>query len=516
MELFCDAHTTAERFRSHIGELQRLLVFHGLRYGLPESFGSLGQKLTESKAFRTDMSAMARGVRDQEQGDISSEEMLTLVGLAAGGEELVDGRSPVMGVGNTVGVLRVLLDAVGGWRDSADGSMGRVDEGVAGARGGTDVATGASAEAGVAEGGALGARGVQRASRFGDMMEMSGVREEPVAALIGEEPERRTPEVEDTGAAPPELVAGGVIAGSQDRVELAIRELKVYLDDIDRRISRLEPHVEDLSQTLRGAGRRPAESGDGPGTEVPDRDGPWTVPEAVSWEMGHAASGAAEAGNGTSAGGHEAANGYSGGRSWAALDALRERSPDQTRDWDQEKDRAVPATERTGEVRGSAPDALWKGSAGEGLDEIETETAGVGVPLVTRAAEPERGRRLPLEWRHRAGVWMAGVALVFGILGIAGLARLWPPLGGQSAAATPAKSVAAMAGAAHTGAAGGASVPVAKAPAAAAPESETVSAGEVERTRERDSAAAAAGLGTRELPGTEPKPAPVRKAATVR
>ncbi len=62
--------------------------------------------------------------------------------------------------------------------------------------------------------------------------------------------------------------------GSQHRLELAITELKVYLDDIDRRIGRLEPRLEDITRIIQSSADRPQQSQDAAGPEPPSAGQP--------------------------------------------------------------------------------------------------------------------------------------------------------------------------------------------------------------------------------------------------
>jgi TonB family protein len=394
MDLFCDAQETMQRYEGHVRELRRLFVFHGLSCGEPESFGALGAKLAESRAFRTDVSALARGVRDQEKGAMSAEEMLTVVALAVGGEDLVEGRSPALGVRHAVGVLWVLLDAIGGWRETDGGGR----------------------SPGVPAVGDEGEAGAGRRSRgVGELwMEAGfGAAEAPEARL------ERMPEARGGLEGTPAALPTGVLSGSGERVELAIRELKVYLDDIDRRMCRLEPHVEGLSATVQASEER---------LERLRRDR--AASEAVEREGARAEVAAGGAvtpewsGNGAgSASGHGSGNGAGAltlspnGRARAEVrEGEGVRAPDAVglgyfsrgmEEASKEEGRRESPAEKELERERAVPDGGWSGG-------VET----------TGRAEMEKENRGPVDWRRRIGIGLGAVAVLFAMVGLGGLMHM--------------------------------------------------------------------------------------------
>ncbi len=118
MDVFCDAHETMRRFEGYVVDLRRLLVFHGLACGEAQNFCDLGVKLEESRALRLDLPSLLRNIRDLEQDAITAEEMLTVVALASGGDELVEGRAGSTGLMRTVGLLQMMLAGVGTWAET--------------------------------------------------------------------------------------------------------------------------------------------------------------------------------------------------------------------------------------------------------------------------------------------------------------------------------------------------------------------------------------------------------------
>ena len=118
MDVFCDAREVMRRYERYVIDLRRLFLFHGLPCGAAENFCDLALKLEESRALRLDLPALLRNIRDLEQEQLTADEMLTVVALASGGEELVDGRAGSAGLMRTVGLLQMMLAGVGTWSET--------------------------------------------------------------------------------------------------------------------------------------------------------------------------------------------------------------------------------------------------------------------------------------------------------------------------------------------------------------------------------------------------------------
>ncbi len=209
MDPFCDDRETTLRYGRYVSDLRRLLIFHGLHCGSPDDFEAVGTKLLESGAFRRDLSGLARSVRDVEAGCLSAEEMLTAVVLASSGKELVlEGLASSAGGTTTVQMLRLLLAGVGGWREANESDLpDRVEQ--------------------PGESRLNHSNGSEPAADAGEILAMASA----AAASAATETTSNGEQI-------------------QGRLELAITELKVYLDDIDRRIGRMEPRLEDITQVV--------------------------------------------------------------------------------------------------------------------------------------------------------------------------------------------------------------------------------------------------------------------------
>jgi len=217
MPLFSSAEQLSAVWTAHIRGFEKLYAFHSLRAGSPADFLQLGPKLASSEGFRLDFSDLVRTVRDREGGRLSAAEMLTIVGLAVGGPGIARAEMELV---DAAGMVQVLLAGVGGWREpdmGADAWMEGVEGGVA-----------------------------EEADRNG--------REAVEREWAGEDGGLRadSPRRVELGA-DGELAVGGEADVSPemretlDRLELANMQLKIYLDDIDRRIGRIEPNLGGLA-----------------------------------------------------------------------------------------------------------------------------------------------------------------------------------------------------------------------------------------------------------------------------
>ena len=212
MTLFCDAREMTRRYGAYVADLRRLFTFHGLGFGAPEHFRDLSAKLAESDGFRADLSALARNIRDFEAQPISADEMLSVIAVASGGEALLESSSGTVATTRTILMLRLLLAGVGGWSDTAKPRP--------------------AAPPGLHRNGSAPETPVP--------IDPPGIA--PDAGDLS-----AAPETASRTAVPPSATATDT---TQGRLELAVTELKLYLDDIDRRIGRLEPHLEDITQAL--------------------------------------------------------------------------------------------------------------------------------------------------------------------------------------------------------------------------------------------------------------------------
>ncbi len=226
MPLFSNVDRISSTYGAHLSAFRKLYEFHSLRSGSASDFLQLAPKLGSSEGFRLDFSDLVRTIRDREQGRLSAAEMLTIAGFAIGGPGIAGAE---MELYQAAGTVQVLLAGVGGWQEAGQQWSRRAD-GV-----GEDTVleisaarqTGGRDEVGlsVADHGdedlAGGDLGWERSQVEGD------------AGVGGDV----SPEMKQTLA----------------RLEMASLQLKVYLDDIDRRMERIEPHLDDLTTMVQSS-----------------------------------------------------------------------------------------------------------------------------------------------------------------------------------------------------------------------------------------------------------------------
>lgn len=211
MALFSNTKLIHSAYPLHVRDFGRLYEFHSLRTGSPQDFLQLAPKLASSEGFRLDFSDLVRTIRDRERGGLSAADMLTMAALAIGGTEVA---ASEMDLCESAGTVQVLLAGVGGWKEPGTQGVHRTDPSTNGAEPASYApALLATEEAGFEGGGSTS-------------VEVPGGRR-----AVGSPEEGASPEMQETLA----------------RLELANMQLKIYLDDIDRRMGRIEPNLEDLT-----------------------------------------------------------------------------------------------------------------------------------------------------------------------------------------------------------------------------------------------------------------------------
>lgn len=229
MVLFCDAREATRQYGRYVDDVRRLLVFHAVSCGEAENFLALAAKLAESKAFRTDLAALSRSIRDLEQGAMSADEMLNLIAVASGGEELIEAREDSLEISRTVEMLRMFLSGMGEWRETDEsgfrGHSGMDDHKSFCLEDGTQISPGGG-----------------------------GLEDQLPGYFVASEHD-------SAFSASKETPAMTQVQGTPRHLDLAITEIKLYLDDIDRRLGRLEPRLEDIIvQTSAGLYQQPPQT----------------------------------------------------------------------------------------------------------------------------------------------------------------------------------------------------------------------------------------------------------------
>ncbi len=228
-ETFVKAGEMPRQSGLYLDDLRRLLVFHGLANDTPDILSAIKNKLGENNALRTDLSALAQHISNLEQRTVSDDEILLLIALAAQEFESDDETHRPLAK-TDVSNLKSLLAGPDPSDFPSSPDPARSTE--SGERT-SDPALGADH--------ALAAE----AAPTSDSHVLS-----PLPARLGPDaflPTHMPVPNGSNGVGRPDPAAVG---GSQAWLELAITELKVYLDDIDRRIGRLEPRLEDISRII--------------------------------------------------------------------------------------------------------------------------------------------------------------------------------------------------------------------------------------------------------------------------
>ncbi len=206
MPLFPSIERAGSKHGAHVRAFQKLYEFHGFRTGSPRDFLQLAPRLAASEAFRLDFSDLVRATRDREHGRLTAGEMMTIAGVAIGGPGISTLEMELL---ESAAILQVLLAGVGGWRDQPDQAYPGPAWDTADAERERRERLGYSS----AEAWGLAGDDLRRGSQF----EGEGRREEPEEILDAAEV---SPEMRET----------------LDRLELASLELKLHLEEMERRI----------------------------------------------------------------------------------------------------------------------------------------------------------------------------------------------------------------------------------------------------------------------------------------
>ena len=144
MEVFRESRGIAAQFDGPVDDLRRLLAFHGLRSGLPQYVVGFARKLEESKPFRTDLTALLRSTRDLDRGRLTSDQMLAILAVAVGGDEMLAEPNKSPETAHALVLVRMLLAGIGGWSDIGDRAAAEAVRGAAEPVRGTEPVRGAA------------------------------------------------------------------------------------------------------------------------------------------------------------------------------------------------------------------------------------------------------------------------------------------------------------------------------------------------------------------------------------
>ena len=271
MDFFSDTQETASHFADYVEDLQDVFRCHGVDFGSPEDFFAFARTVKYHGELRGDVLRVVKSVMESET-NTSFRTILTVIAVASGGPEVAtSGRE----MGIPVKQVIESLIGVGACRqlnaDHPDGLYSDLTMQKAAGNGG-----GVIADSEVKE--LVPAVALDGAFRGGP--EATGIAEVPGPAevtapffekgandssvdqsLRSRLPSPRSPSHGDNGSSNghqgllndyggSNTLAESTLAESLTRLELNSLQLKIYLDSIDQRISRMEPRLENVAPSV--------------------------------------------------------------------------------------------------------------------------------------------------------------------------------------------------------------------------------------------------------------------------
>ena len=220
MDFFSDPEATQSRFGDVIDDLHDVFRCHGVDFGSPDAFVAFARTMKYHSELRSDVMRVVKFVMDSER-NVSFRTLLTILAVASGGTEVgAGGREMRVPVSMVIESLVGAGDSspLNGEQPESSGPEPIADEAVEtialerSSSGGEEPAAGPEAERVLVE------------EPAGDSLIYSSVDYGP---LMGRS---------DSNA----------LAESLSRIEMNSLQLKIYLDSIKQRISRMEPRLENV------------------------------------------------------------------------------------------------------------------------------------------------------------------------------------------------------------------------------------------------------------------------------
>lgn len=212
MSIFADTRQTNARFGHDVEALRLMFQTHGVNFGSAEEFARFEPKLVSDGAFRCNLAALVSTIAAAEKGMLSITEILTIMAIAVGGTDIDQKEREISG---PVSTMVIFLAGIGGWKAQQNPSSP-----------------------------------TQQVPAIPPQTEHT----EPSSPTPFADPE--TPIDAASGSAMEAGLTDGFFRmppGMQktlDRLELNGVQLKLYLDDINSRMGRIEPHIEDLTSVV--------------------------------------------------------------------------------------------------------------------------------------------------------------------------------------------------------------------------------------------------------------------------
>jgi TonB family protein len=225
MDFFSDPQATTSRFGDVIDDLHDVFRCHGVDFGSPDDFFAFARTMKYHSELRSDVMRVVKFVMDSET-NVSFRTILTILAVASGGLE-------VAASGQEMRVpVSLVIESLVGEGDSSPLNAERSES--SGPESSSSEATANEAAEAVA---------LERSSSGSE--ESAGGAE--VERGFVEEPASKSSIGSTTNQNP--LMGrseSNALAESLSRLELNSLQLKIYLDSIEQRISRMEPRLENV------------------------------------------------------------------------------------------------------------------------------------------------------------------------------------------------------------------------------------------------------------------------------
>src|SRR5437660_1056274 len=112
MSVVSNAPAISGRQRQYVEMFHELLIKHYVSFGKAANFAKLIQKLERDDQLRVDFSLLVQWIQRQEEGHLTLNQMLTIIGIAMTGSK-VDGHRNTSSI-----ALTILLSGLGGWHET--------------------------------------------------------------------------------------------------------------------------------------------------------------------------------------------------------------------------------------------------------------------------------------------------------------------------------------------------------------------------------------------------------------
>ncbi|MEO8736930.1 MAG: energy transducer TonB [Edaphobacter sp.] len=201
MPFFLDSQETSQRFGKHIAEFCSLLDTNHIHHGSPDDLFEFAKFLENNNQFRIDLSALVKSVVQKESDEILLTDMMSIIAASVSGPFFADIRADITKPTNT---LMEFLLGTGCWRQFGSPSP--------------------------------------PASRREALPLRSPVRvEEPRPLRISPSPSPVPIASETVGGRASLLDASSELRQTLTRLEINTLQVKLHLESIEQRISRIEP-----------------------------------------------------------------------------------------------------------------------------------------------------------------------------------------------------------------------------------------------------------------------------------